>query len=314
MDTSGCDPIYVVSPAGGHASAVRLLSVAHSRPRRIGASPQPLGPTRRVFRYSLCNCERHSVQDVGERQKDRTDAESSTRPLLTATQVKGRLGIDRSTVYRMATDGRLQAVKVGRQWRFSAADIDALLTIGGQVHSATDGTSSRPLSVSVAAATSLLTLTAERLGLMMVITDLDGQPLSEMVNPCPWYASRAQDPDVIETCIAERRLQAYDPILAPEFKLGVLGFECARAFVRDGAALVAMVVAGGVAPAGQETPGLYVLDEHQRAFALANISRVAAALSRVPLRPQTESVSRSWSAGRRTTKPKEDHADALRSL
>ena len=40
-----------------------------------------------------------------------------------AEQVSEMLGIDRSTVYRMAENGRLPAMKVGRQWRFPAEHI-----------------------------------------------------------------------------------------------------------------------------------------------------------------------------------------------
>src|SRR5450756_2460437 len=47
--------------------------------------------------------------------------------LLTAEQVEYLLEVDKSTVYRMAEDGRLPAIKVGRQWRFPAERIAALL-------------------------------------------------------------------------------------------------------------------------------------------------------------------------------------------
>jgi len=47
--------------------------------------------------------------------------------LLTAAQVQHLFHVDRSTVYRMAEDGRLPAVKIGRQWRFPALPIRSLL-------------------------------------------------------------------------------------------------------------------------------------------------------------------------------------------
>ena len=52
-----------------------------------------------------------------------------TQKLLTAQQVREVLDIDTSTIYRMASDGRLAAVKVGRQWRFPADQIERL--VGG---------------------------------------------------------------------------------------------------------------------------------------------------------------------------------------
>ena len=39
---------------------------------------------------------------------------------LTTQDVQELLHVDKSTVYRMAEDGRLPGVKVGRQWRFPA--------------------------------------------------------------------------------------------------------------------------------------------------------------------------------------------------
>ena len=66
---------------------------------------------------------RHSVQSMQTSQ-------GPTRPLLTALEVQELLHIDRSTVYRMAEDGRLPAIRVGRSWRFPADRIDALLDSG----------------------------------------------------------------------------------------------------------------------------------------------------------------------------------------
>lgn len=48
--------------------------------------------------------------------------------LLTARDVQDLLKIDRTTVYRMLKDGRLTGVKVGQQWRFARASVDALLS------------------------------------------------------------------------------------------------------------------------------------------------------------------------------------------
>ena len=37
---------------------------------------------------------------------------------LTSQEMQDLINVDRSTVYRMAEDGRLPGVKIGRQWRF----------------------------------------------------------------------------------------------------------------------------------------------------------------------------------------------------
>ena len=209
--------------------------------------------------------------------------------LLTASQVMEKFGVDRSTVYRMALDGRLPAVKVGRQWRFPATDIDAVITVAGRLHTASSLPLASPNSrvrFDSAAATALLELTAERLGVMMLVTDMDGRPLTPAVNPSPWFIEHGDEPRVVEACLAERRMQADDLALVPSFQLGLLGFECARAFIRDGSSLVGMVLAGGVVPMGESSNGFYALDTTERARVLDTLPRVAAALSRTQVRPQ----------------------------
>ena len=75
-------------------------------------------------------------------------SQGSPRPLLTALEVQELLHIDRSTVYRMAEDGRLPAIRVGRSWRFPTDRIEALLDAGDTADQApepvTDATGPAP--------------------------------------------------------------------------------------------------------------------------------------------------------------------------
>jgi hypothetical protein len=125
---------------------------------------------------------------------------------------------------------------------------------------------------------------------------MDGRPITDVVNPCPWFAERSDDTELVDACVSEWQQLADDPDLEPRFAPGVLGFECARAFVRSGTSLVAMVLVGGVAPAGSATPGLHHLDDDGRRRVLASLPKVAAALSRVtprdarPADPRTTDV------------------------
>ena len=48
---------------------------------------------------------------------------------LTTREMQDLINVDRSTVYRMAEDGRLPGIKVGRQWRFPAARVAEQLGI-----------------------------------------------------------------------------------------------------------------------------------------------------------------------------------------
>lgn len=50
--------------------------------------------------------------------------------LLTVAEVAELLRINKSTVYRMAKQGRLPATRVGRQWRFRESVLEGLLEPG----------------------------------------------------------------------------------------------------------------------------------------------------------------------------------------
>ena len=96
--------------------------------------------------------------------------------MLTTRDLQRLLQVDRSTIYRMAESGRLPGVKVGRQWRFPADQIERWL----------DQRPTGSLSLPATSAphrelTALLppeyveplgVLFGEMLGVMMVVTDM----------------------------------------------------------------------------------------------------------------------------------------------
>ncbi len=214
--------------------------------------------------------------------------------LLTASHVGELLHLDRSTVYRMAADGRLRAVKVGRQWRFRGDDVERLLdgTTTGSLNrwGADDALSSPPRSpIPADVATAVIQVAATSLGVMMVVTDMDGRPITPIVNACPAFEAQAASPLAVRTCTEEWRVLAEDPDLRPRFRAGALGFECARAFVPSGRELVGMVLAGGIAPEGQAPDGLYVLDATARARVIDALPTLAAMFGR--LCPRTAATS-----------------------
>jgi excisionase family DNA binding protein len=199
---------------------------------------------------------------------------TEVEPLLTAQQVQAMFGVDRSTVYRMAEDGRLAAVKVGRQWRFRRSTIEAYLAPPRSEATITAlADNGWQAAVEVA---------AELLGVMMVVTDMDGRPLTLPANPCPRFANA--DEMALAACAGEWKQFADEFDVTPRFRVGPLGFECARTFVRVGHQLVAMVLAGGIAAPGDTSDDLHVLDVRHRARVLESLPRVAAALSQSVVR------------------------------
>lgn len=206
--------------------------------------------------------------------------------LLTAQQVQKMLRVDKSTVYRMAGDGRLPAVKVGKQWRFPSEAIERI--VGSGLHPVADGS-----VIDGSSAQAIVDVMAERLGSMMLVTDLDGQPLTRVANPCEWYAERDADPDVVRRCVAEWKSLGDDVDLTPRLRRGEFGFECARAFIRSGTSLVGMVLAGGVAPRGERSPVLHNLDDEGRARLLDTLPMVAALVGRCAVHHDDNNNTRS---------------------
>lgn len=197
--------------------------------------------------------------------------------LLTAQQVHKLLHVDKSTVYRMAGDGRLPAVKVGKQWRFPSDEIAKL--VGAENETPMPAITGPAIERDVAQ--SIADVMAERLGVMMVVTDLDGRPLTTIANPSEWMQRNQHDPGVIAQCVDEWRELGADVDLSPRLRKGGLGFECARVFIRHEHTLVGMVLAGGISPAGDPHPDFHHLDDVARRRLLDTLPTVAALVGRV---------------------------------
>ena len=175
--------------------------------------------------------------------------------LLTTQEVQDLLHVDRSTVYRMAEDGRLPSVKVGRQWRFPADRIaEQLGTSEPDVATAPAGSGEAPAGrddgqlLSPETAQAIATLLGDLFGVMAVVTDARGNPLSEVSNPCGLYAAIADEPATAEACLAEWRSFAERSQMAQRFAPSHLGFLCTRTFLWVDRRPVAMLLVGGLTP------------------------------------------------------------------
>lgn len=181
--------------------------------------------------------------------------------LLSADEIGRRLGIDVSTVYRMAGDGRLHAIKVGRQWRFPEDSVP-VAGVGARIDPAT--------------ADAVAAVAADILGVMVLVADLDGELITHVHNPCQRYEQASSGQPGI--CSEEWRALADRHDLVPRFRRGELGYECAAAFVRSGDRLVGLVMAAGIAPVEEPAPDLHVLTRAQRSLVLDSLPRIAAAV------------------------------------
>jgi excisionase family DNA binding protein len=194
-------------------------------------------------------------------QEVQTRESSPRRVLLTAEDVSQMLGIDVSTVYRMAADGRLEARKVGRQWRFApeAVGVEGL-DVPAMSH-----------AIDPIAARAAITVAADLLGVMMVVTDLAGVPVTEVVNPCRRYADATSQERA--ACLDHWAELAATADLGCRFAPGPLGIDCASAFIRSGDRLLGMVLAG-------MSPDPVQVEAGARDRVVHALPRIAASLAR----------------------------------
>ncbi len=228
-------------------------------------------------RLACMSCSMHILHGM-----QKTHVTGRSYDLLTADEVEAILGVDKSTVYRMAADGRLSAIKIGRQWRFPAEPLRALLEGAGASSELSPAshprwTGSLPTSV----VEPIVDLAAHLLGVMMVATDMNGTPVTDVTNPCPWFLEHDDDPEVLAQCIEDWRGLAQNVEFEPRLAKGSHGFECARVFIREDDRLVGMILAGGIRPLGSEMSGLFELADEDRQRLVTALPRVAATVSRV---------------------------------
>ncbi len=188
-------------------------------------------------------------------------------PFYTTRDLQDMLQVDRTTIYRMAESSRLPAMKVGSQWRFPRRLIDQWLQEQAP-ETPTDGAApdpsapvATPSSATPAASVRLAEILplacvqlmqdafADALNVMIVITDLDGRPVTRTSNSCGLLAAVEAHPTGYARCLALWAEIAAQPALQPSFTQSELGLMCTRAFIRVGNELCGMVVFGGMAPA-----------------------------------------------------------------
>lgn len=180
--------------------------------------------------------------------------------LLTTRQVQALLRVDRTTIYRMVEGGQLPAIRVGKQWRFARGEVEGWLQSGrSRVHPTLAAPAApEPAKRSDLDLRALLALTcvqaiqdlyADMLGVMIVVTDMQGQPITEISNPCGFFTDlREKNPAVAEHCMRSWQQLAGDPALAPKFSRGEMDLLCARGLIRLGTELKGMVLLGGITP------------------------------------------------------------------
>jgi excisionase family DNA binding protein len=178
--------------------------------------------------------------------------------MLTARDMEELLGVDRSTIYRMAEQGRLPAVKVGKQWRFPADQVASQFRIHVPVQVEKSANNQEMvISKNGDELAAILPMEcvqliqdsfADLLNVMLVVTDMEGRPITDPSNTCGLFNAISQEPEALQKCINSWHNMATSLELEPQFRTSHLGLLCARALIRVGTELQGMVVIGCVAP------------------------------------------------------------------
>lgn len=236
--------------------------------------------------------------------------------MLTALDVQEMLQIDRSTVYRMADSGRLPAIKVGKQWRFPADQIQDWFQAQATIADVPVSHLLKSQTISSGQSRELNELLswewlriiqetfANLLGVMIVVTNIEGQPINCPTRPCGLFTTVRQQPGAMSKFIESWRGLATAVDLTPSFRVGRMGLLSARSMIAIGTELKGMVIVGCIAPeewppspdklaviAGKfgvspdlfryHAKDIYVLDEFQRARVLATIPQIATLIAHI---------------------------------
>lgn len=74
-----------------------------------------------------------SDEDTDRRTVEEERGPEGLGAFMTVDEVAEMLRINKSTVYRMAKEGRIPATRVGRQWRFRQKALEGFFDAGGEL-------------------------------------------------------------------------------------------------------------------------------------------------------------------------------------
>ena len=178
--------------------------------------------------------------------------------LLTTKQLQEILQVDRTTIYRMADSGRIPAIKVGNQWRFPAQQIETWLHSQSSTVSMTASpVNNGPPATADIEITQLFPVEciqliqdsfADILQVMILVTDMDGELITEPSNACGFFLAADESPEARKRCLENWIRMAHAPALTPRFVKSHLGLLCARGLIPVDGEIKAMLVLGGIAP------------------------------------------------------------------
>ncbi len=171
--------------------------------------------------------------------------------LLTTRQLMDLLQLDRTTIYRMVNDGRLPALRVGGQWRFSRQAIETVIEKSPLAPA--NSVEHEPLPPRPAVTHEVLPLHclqpiqevfAQTAGIGAVTTDISGEPLLTFSNPCAFCSLILASEKGRARCQASWRKLADATEKHTRLEKCHAGLTYARGWIRVDETPVAMIFAG----------------------------------------------------------------------
>jgi excisionase family DNA binding protein len=162
--------------------------------------------------------------------------------LLTAKQVQDLLKIDRTTIYRMLKDGRLNGVKVGQQWRFPREDVESILS--GANTTPANGAEPPSSVLPVGCLQPVQDVFADMAEVGAVTTTPNGTPLTKISNSCRFCSLILSTESGRRACVASWQKVAADGGHRPHFTTCHAGLQYARAPIDINGTLAAVLIAG----------------------------------------------------------------------
>ncbi len=170
--------------------------------------------------------------------------------LLTAKQVQETLNIDRTTVYRMLKDGRLNGIKIGQHWRFPKEQI--LSIVSGKTSPGQSPEELTTASFPIHCIQGLQDVFAEIASLGSITVDQYGNKITALSNSCDFCRLIQTSPKGLTACHTSWKSIAEDNDRDGEFFVCHAGLFYTHAQMRTGKGFDSFLIAGQFFPNQQE--------------------------------------------------------------
>lgn len=179
---------------------------------------------------------------------------------LTTKQLQELLKVDRTTLYRMLSDGRLSGIRVGGQWRFPRNVIEQCFTNQKAVKTSNGSESMVPsmgvLPIDCFEPIQEVFAVAADVG--AVTTTLEGKPLTTITNSCAFCDLILASPEGQKRCEGSWARLAQVTERAPHIEQCHAGLQYARGRIQVADEFVAMTFAGQFVASGSARQALSV--------------------------------------------------------